>query len=1285
MKKFMKKSVSVLLALIIIVGTMIIAVPPEGIDWALEAEAASNLVVGGVTLDYADGDYFTDNGKECSDHSTKGIHSSTNESRCNCKCSYNGRILGACQCFGFARYVQYKMFGIDSYNNSASFKKIAYNGSIYVAAGTLTANKIKGFINNAGIGAHIRTNKDSKGNLHSMIVSDITDTGFSIVHCNGSTNSGIYSGHDACRIGTYTFTWQSYVSSTYGKRGIQYIELPSNYNASDYNNPENSTPSAPTYANISASAENIAVGSSISLYAASDHATSYKLWITDASTGSVIKTITSSQDKFSVSGLAKGKYRAYVTAINSAGYIDSKSVSFSVAAAPTSASMSVSKNIYGLGEKVNFSFSANEIIAKYTVVISDRSNWKVVKKNVVKTDTYSTVDLPAGEYDAYVIAENAAGYVDSNHVKFTVTDKLEAAVSISANEFEVGDTVKFGFSGNLGGKYKIWISNADSWELVHTATTASASYSINTLPNGNYTAYVTAMNDSGYYVDSDPVYFSIASDAWVNVWQKSTVYAVGETCTFNFDSNINASKYKVWISDTSDWSLVHTSGQISGTTYSISTLPEGNYSAYVTAINEFSQVDSAQVQFTVTQKDQWAALYVNRKEYLPDENIEFGFASNISNKYTLWVSDVSDWSLVRKVTVSGSSYNINDLPVGEYCAYTTAYDSSTNVDSARVYFKVCAAPSVAAISADKNEVTPNDKITFSFTSDTAVNYKIWITDTSTWELYYSGKVEGSSYTTTLPAGNYEVYVTAYNRAGSIDSSVISVTSSDEIDEVELIMSKPVYLLGETVEGMATYIHDAVYVLTLTDVTNDKVYVMELDSCNISLNDLSAGDYKAFITAQNSVSAVESEEVIFSIVSVPITVSAKYQNRVSTLQSVEFEITTDCIGKCTYEVIISDDEYNIVAMAASDTNVVEISGIEAGTYNVYVSVYNDFGIVKEETAPIEVYSTDVSLECSELKLKVGDTYTFTPTLIPADTADDLFWYADEPEGEDPVAIIDENGKLTANRPGTTTVVAAIGEKYQLCEVTVSYPETTVKLDASEAVITPEESLTLKVSVEPKEMEDTLVWSSSDERIATVDGNGKIIPHALGTAVITATAGDVSASCTIEVIPPITLKAMGGSVRIVEPYGLRFGIQLVKDDAYNEYKDVIVSYGTLIIPKKNLGDTALTFEVDNVKDVPAVNIYSEDSTQLTYTGVLVGIPKSSFYSDIVGRGYLKYNDIDGNEKVIYTDEIVRSYYQVADSAYKRYGAMTDRDATEQAVYEKLAVLLAEMTDGDNLTTY
>jgi hypothetical protein len=178
----------------------------------------NGYVINGVNIGYAAGSYFTDNGKACTDHSTKGIHSYTSESACNCISLYNGRSLGAVQCFGFARYVQSKLYGVNSYSSPSSFYKMS--GS-YVAAGSLTASRLKTLITSAKVGAHLRTNGSTQ---HSMIITNITNDGFSIIQCNGSNNKE-YSGYYACRIGTYTYTWSSYVSSTYGSRGINYIEL----------------------------------------------------------------------------------------------------------------------------------------------------------------------------------------------------------------------------------------------------------------------------------------------------------------------------------------------------------------------------------------------------------------------------------------------------------------------------------------------------------------------------------------------------------------------------------------------------------------------------------------------------------------------------------------------------------------------------------------------------------------------------------------------------------------------------------------------------------------------------------------------------------------------------------------------------------------------------------------------------------------------------------------------------------------------------------------------------
>ena len=178
--------------------------------------SATGYVIAGVDIGYQAGDYFTDNGKACTDHGTKGIHSYYNENACNCICTYDGKSLGAVQCYGFARYVQSKLYGVNSFNAPSRFYKMA--GS-YVAAGRLTETKIKELVDKAGVGAHLRTNSGR----HSMIIADITNEGFTIIQCNGSNNRE-YSGYCACRIGTYTYTWNSYVNSTYGKRGLEFIE-----------------------------------------------------------------------------------------------------------------------------------------------------------------------------------------------------------------------------------------------------------------------------------------------------------------------------------------------------------------------------------------------------------------------------------------------------------------------------------------------------------------------------------------------------------------------------------------------------------------------------------------------------------------------------------------------------------------------------------------------------------------------------------------------------------------------------------------------------------------------------------------------------------------------------------------------------------------------------------------------------------------------------------------------------------------------------------------------------
>ncbi len=58
--------------------------------------------------------------------------------------------------------------------------------------------------------------------------------------------------------------------------------------------------------------------------------------------------------------------------------------------------------------------------------------------------------------------------------------------------------------------------------------------------------------------------------------------------------------------------------------------------------------------------------------------------------------------------------------------------------------------------------------------------------------------------------------------------------------------------------------------------------------------------------------------------------------------------------------------------------------------------------------------------------------------------------------------------------------------------------------------------LEVLITPANTLADVVWSSSDESVATVDHKGKVLGVSAGSAVITCTAGGVSASCKVEVV-------------------------------------------------------------------------------------------------------------------------------------------------------------------------
>ena len=171
---------------------------------------------------------------------------------------------------------------------------------------------------------------------------------------------------------------------------------------------------------------------------------------------------------------------------------------------------------------------------------------------------------------------------------------------------------------------------------------------------------------------------------------------------------------------------------------------------------------------------------------------------------------------------------------------------------------------------------------------------------------------------------------------------------------------------------------------------------------------------------------------------------------------------------------------------------------------------------------EIKVTGVSLDKISAELKINESLGLKASISPADaTNKDVTWTS----SDEKIAKVDGNGKVTAVGAGkaTITVTTKDGNFKATCDITVKNEEvpvvkvTGVSLDKTSAELKINESLGLKASVSPTDATNKdVTWTSSDEKIAKVDGNGKVTAVGAGKATITVTTKDGNFKATCEVI-------------------------------------------------------------------------------------------------------------------------------------------------------------------------
>ena len=240
-------------------------------------------------------------------------------------------------------------------------------------------------------------------------------------------------------------------------------------------------------------------------------------------------------------------------------------------------------------------------------------------------------------------------------------------------------------------------------------------------------------------------------------------------------------------------------------------------------------------------------------------------------------------------------------------------------------------------------------------------------------------------------------------------------------------------------------------------------------------------------------------------------------------------------------------------------------------------------------PVNVQS--VSLDKTTSALKVGETETLTATVTPANADNtNIIWSS----SDDTFATV-VNGVVTAKKAGTVTITAtseADSTKKASCVYTITnVAPTSIELNRTAATIAVNDTLNLTATVLPANATiKTVIWSSSDDSIATVDANGVVTAKAVGTVTITATATEdssVKAECAI------TIKS---TIVYAESISLNYTNEALKVDNTLQL--------TATILPANTDDMGITWESSNtsVATVNAsglVTIVGEGSAVITAT--------------------------------------------------------------------------------------
>ena len=156
-----------------------------------------------------------------------------------------------------------------------------------------------------------------------------------------------------------------------------------------------------------------------------------------------------------------------------------------------------------------------------------------------------------------------------------------------------------------------------------------------------------------------------------------------------------------------------------------------------------------------------------------------------------------------------------------------------------------------------------------------------------------------------------------------------------------------------------------------------------------------------------------------------------------------------------------------------------------------------------------------------EMRIGETQNLKLSIKPTEAQDDanVTWKSDRPE----ILSVDETGKVTAHQSGSATITATADSAQGKLTISVNPNLTALKIVPDSMKMFVGDSIAVQIETTPADANlDALQWKSDNAEIAYYK-DGRIYGIGVGTTRITASVGDVTASCTVRV-------AINGSISL-----------------------------------------------------------------------------------------------------------------------------------------------------------